>query len=66
MYPSELIDAALRVLTAIDRGQSLNRSDLQILRRNAQPDEGALSIHELAGEVIKREIAKRRPLRTKH
>jgi hypothetical protein len=49
MHPDELMHAALRVLTAIDRGRSPNNADLQILRRNAQPGEKTLSVHELAG-----------------
>jgi hypothetical protein len=62
MHPNRLIDAALRVLTAIDHGRSPNSADLQILRRNAQPGE---KTRELAGEVIKREIAQRRTVRAK-
>jgi flagella basal body P-ring formation protein FlgA len=65
MYPNRLIDAALRVLTAIDHGRPADEADLQMLESNAQPDEGALSMHELAGEVIKREIAQRRTVRAK-
>ena len=66
MDSSDLIDAALRVLSAIDHGRQPADDDLQILKSNAQPEEMALPVSELAGEIIAREIAKRRVLRAKH
>jgi hypothetical protein len=62
---SGLIDAALRVLAALDHGRLPAEGDLQLLKGNARPEESALPDDELAGEIIKREIAKRRTSRAK-
>jgi hypothetical protein len=66
MSSRELIDTALRVLAAIDHGRQPDEADLQILKSHAGPDETALSMDQFAGEIIKREIAKRRALRAKN
>lgn len=66
MPSSELIDTALRVLSAIDHDRQPAETDLQILKSQGGPDETALSVDQLAGEIIKREIAKRRTLRAKN
>ena len=65
MHSNELIDSALRVLSAIDHGRPPDKEDVVILKSNAQPDDLALSIGELASELILREIAKRRTARKK-
>jgi hypothetical protein len=63
MHSTDLIDAGLRVLAALDHGHRPDEGDLQLLKGNAQPDELILPLEELAGELIKRAIAKRRSAR---
>ena len=60
MHSTDLIDTALHVLAALGHGGRPDKGDVQILRSHAQPDEATLLVEELAGELIKREIVKRR------
>jgi hypothetical protein len=55
-----LIKIAVRTLTALDAARQPDASDIQVLRSEAQPDERYWELDELAREIIKREIAKRR------
>jgi len=60
MHTPNLIDTARRVLKRIQLRLQLDFGDVSILKSHALPEETALSVSELACELIKREIAKRR------
>jgi len=66
MDARKLIDASLRVLKMIQLGQQPDVDDVSIIRTYALPEESRLSASELASELIKREIAKRRAATSMH
>ena len=66
MDARKLIDASLRVLKMIQLGQQPDVDDVSIIRTHALPEESRLSASELASELIKREIAKRRAATSMH
>jgi hypothetical protein len=51
---------AIRVLTAVTDRKHPQAADVDYLRRFALPSEANLKPDELASEIIKRELAKRR------
>ena len=59
MLSSELLETALRVLTDWTEGVPPAPAYVEMLRRNACPQEAALEIDELACRIVARETRKR-------
>jgi hypothetical protein len=58
MGSKELVEAALRVLTAWTSGDRTNSSDIEILRQHALPGETEIHIDDLACRIVARECAR--------
>ena len=53
-----VLQAALRILMALENGTAVNASDMELVRSNAQPHERDLELDDLARVVAVRAMKK--------
>jgi hypothetical protein len=58
MGSKQIVEAALRVLTAWTSGGRTNSSDIEILRQHALPGETEIPIDDLACRIVGRECGR--------
>ena len=65
MAPKDLMERALRVLADKVGGRKPPAEDVQILKKNALPEETGLDTDRIACQVVAREIQKRQKGKSK-